>query len=313
MGWKNVKDHYRIVHQVQVTEAGICIGSPYIHDIIVVSLDGRIVKEDDRTLNGDLMRYQKEMKSDLGQLKELVISPDTFAASLPVYTYEGAKILEKQCEEPDWPNVTHDGLMMYENTFSTDRAKVVEWAKRNCLARIDSDRRYISEQEERLSSLRVRLNEAEADAVALGIKPPSPQAKAEPSSAFAEWLNSGPDIAKAAGIEVEIVAITSEGGILKLTSAGFPVAPTPQENVDGVPMNLINESSARILKAHGSQLPRETMCTIELEGDYDPQSLAARYMVSVGLSQAKADAIALLLARTIGFKGGAPLTKPEDD
>lgn len=51
---------------------------------------------------------------------------------------------------------------------------------------------------------------------------PAPQHHMEPSTAFAEWLNSGPDIAKAAGIEVEIVAITSEGNMLKLTSAGFP-------------------------------------------------------------------------------------------
>lgn len=34
----------------------------------------------------------------------------------------------------------------------------------------------------------------------------------------------------------------------------------------------------------------------------DATSRAARYMVSVGLSEAKANAIALLLAKTIGFK-----------
>ncbi len=59
-----------------------------------------------------------------------------------------------------------------------------------------------------------------------------PGQRVEPSTAFAEWLNSGPDIAKAAGIEVEIVAITSEGGTLKLTSAGFPDEPALQTNVE---------------------------------------------------------------------------------
>jgi hypothetical protein len=42
-----------------------------------------------------------------------------------------------------------------------------------------------------------------------------------PSTAFAEWLNSGPAIAKAAGIEVQIVAVTADGTTLKLTSVGF--------------------------------------------------------------------------------------------
>lgn len=53
----------------------------------------------------------------------------------------------------------------------------------------------------------------------------------EPSTAFAAWLNSGPAIAKAAGIEVEIVAITEKGGTLKLTSAGFPEESAPQTGV----------------------------------------------------------------------------------
>ena len=30
MGWKNIKEHYRIGHTVHVTDKGICIGSPYI-------------------------------------------------------------------------------------------------------------------------------------------------------------------------------------------------------------------------------------------------------------------------------------------
>jgi hypothetical protein len=38
------------------------------------------------------------------------------------------------------------------------------------------------------------------------------------------------------------------------------------------------------------------------------ETLAARYMVGVGLTQEKADAIALLLSRTIGFVSNAPVT-----
>ena len=42
MGWKNVKEHYRIGHSVHVTEKGICIGSSYIPDIIIIAPDGTI-------------------------------------------------------------------------------------------------------------------------------------------------------------------------------------------------------------------------------------------------------------------------------
>lgn len=143
MGWKALKEHYRIGHSVQVVpDKGICIGSPYIHDIIVVSMIGEITKRYDPgrgwSRNEDLDRYQAEMEADPALLKRLIDQPDAFERSLTVYTYEGGDIIECQCVELDWPNVTHDGRMMYENTFSPDRAKVVEWATSNARAGIEN-------------------------------------------------------------------------------------------------------------------------------------------------------------------------------
>lgn len=155
MGWKNVKEHYRITHYVQVTDAGICIGSPYIHDIIVIGLDGNIKKRDSSTVNAALVRYQKEMTANPEKLKELVLSPDSFTESITVYTYDGSKIIEKACEASGWPNVTHDGQMMYENTFSTNRAQVVRWALRN-------EQAHVSLLEDRVAELRSDLAEREA-------------------------------------------------------------------------------------------------------------------------------------------------------
>ena len=137
MGWKAIKDHYRIGHFVQVVPGkGVCIGSPYIHDIFVIDETGKLSKRDsDRfgggSMNADLRRYQEEFDADPAKLKALFEQPDTFEQSIPVYTYEGADIIECFCEQLEWPNVTHDGRMMYENTFSTDRAEVVGWAIRN--------------------------------------------------------------------------------------------------------------------------------------------------------------------------------------
>jgi hypothetical protein len=130
MGWKNIKEAYRIEHQVRVTSDGICIGSPYIHDIIVIGLDGTIKKRyDDGRINEDLLRYQKEFDAEPEKLRELAIAPDKFTTFIPVYTYDGGEIIQKFCEALGWPNVTHDGDMMYENTFSTDKAKMVKHAK----------------------------------------------------------------------------------------------------------------------------------------------------------------------------------------
>lgn len=164
MGWKAIRDHYRIEHIVQVTSAGICIGSPYIHDIIVISIDrGEIIRRWGTPHRGSLGRYLEEMDADPGKLAELAAVEDHFERSITVYTYEGASILEKQCEELGWPNVTHDGLIQFENTFSADRAEVVEWAISNAKAGVENASQMVRDLQTDLERARERLAQKMAD------------------------------------------------------------------------------------------------------------------------------------------------------
>ena len=168
MGWKAVRDHYRVEHIVQVTSAGICIGSPYIHDIIVISAErGEITKRYDPGRGwsriGNLDRYQAEMDADPFKLAELVAAQDTFERSIPVYTYEGGEIIEKQCEELGWPNVTHDGCIQFENTFSPDSGLVRTWAIDNAKSGIEWMTESVEEAERELAEKRERLAKREAD------------------------------------------------------------------------------------------------------------------------------------------------------
>lgn len=160
MGWKNVKEHYRIGHIVQVhPKKGICIGSPYIHDLIVVGFGGTVTARYQRE-NDELGRYQQEMLGDMETLRKLVTSPDTFEKSITIWTYDGADIIEKKCEVPEWPNVTHDGAMIYENTFSTDRAKVIQWAKENAEAYLKNSLDALDNARKRLSDCELRVAKA---------------------------------------------------------------------------------------------------------------------------------------------------------
>lgn len=146
MGFKSIKEHYRIGHIVQIREGRIAIGSPYVSDLIRVSFAGEVTWGSlGASKNDDLARYYAEMTADLGKLKFLIEQPDSFTAAIPVFTYDGAEIVEHKCEALGWPNVTHAGALMYENTFSPDRAKVVEWAKRNEDAGIESCQRRLRE------------------------------------------------------------------------------------------------------------------------------------------------------------------------
>ena len=163
MGYKLLKEHYRIGHAVCVTDKGICIGSPYIHDLIIVGLDGAIIKADDGRVNEDLKRYMAEMKADPAKLREVVQATDTFEASIPVYTYDGGNIIEEKCEKPGWPNVTHAGHMMYENTYSTYKRKVVNWAKENATLGIKWQSERVEEIKRDLAKMEALVKESEAD------------------------------------------------------------------------------------------------------------------------------------------------------
>lgn len=183
MGWKNVKHHYGIKHYVCVAEKGICIGSGYVHDLIVIAdsdkprdwhdtVDRHCTKLD---CNLSIWRptyvgrgepfdgIVNAMADDPATLRRLIDTPDTFAVSVTVYTYDyDGNIIEKQCEDPGWPSVTHDGDMMYENTFSTDRNQVVEWAKRNMAAGLENARESVTERQRELDASRARLARFEA-------------------------------------------------------------------------------------------------------------------------------------------------------
>ena len=155
MGWKSVKQHYQIGHIVQVTEEGICIGSAYVYNLMVISTEGRLVKRRESS-DRDLVRYQAEMDKDVEMLKRLVLQQDHFDKSVPVFTYDGSLIIEKKCEELGWPNITHDGELMYENMFSKEQSKVIAWAMRNAEAIRARSVEFIAEKKAELSKLQDR-------------------------------------------------------------------------------------------------------------------------------------------------------------
>lgn len=121
MGFKTLKEHYNIVHTVQIVENGnICIGSPYIPDIIVINPEGKILKHyKGGRSNEHLIRYEEELSRDeeTGVLKQIINKEDVFINKLPVFSTGKGRVIKHYCEEYGYPNTTHTGELMYENTF----------------------------------------------------------------------------------------------------------------------------------------------------------------------------------------------------
>jgi hypothetical protein len=164
MGWKLLKESFGInKHYIQVTSEGICIGSGYVPSLVTINLTTGVLLENP-TFAGFLREnYPKLLEASPDELLRLAHTPDTFASSVAVYTYENGQIIEKRCEQPGWPNTTHDGCLMYQNSFSTDKATVAAWAKRNAASAIEYARRRIAEAETELEQLRGELAGFEAD------------------------------------------------------------------------------------------------------------------------------------------------------
>ncbi|GBQ85075.1 hypothetical protein AA14337_2987 [Acetobacter malorum DSM 14337] len=137
MGWKTFKDRFCNSDYIVSVESGdICIGSPVNPTLIRVTTEGEM-------RSALRIRGKKAFLSFLEQnlpalaaasqreIVAAIAAEDTFGSNIKVYTYSGGDILEKSCEQLGWPNVTHDGELMSENTFSPDRAYIIELALRD--------------------------------------------------------------------------------------------------------------------------------------------------------------------------------------
>jgi len=159
MGWKAFKNHFKIKHGLTVEKDCINIGSSYVHNLAVINTKTGRVSEN-QTFNGFLNEHYPELKeASTDKILELLNTTDVFLKSIPVFTYsDNGEILEKLCEKIGYPNVTHDGLIMYENTFSEDKNKIIERARSELEMAIKWAEEALKEAQEELVKKRQHLS-----------------------------------------------------------------------------------------------------------------------------------------------------------
>lgn len=169
MGLKAIKEHYGIKHNVHIRGGLITIGSAYVPDIIAFDFEGKIHKKDDLFVKegNELDRVYKALVSDPEMLLKLIRQEDVFERSIRVYSFNGAEITEHFCEELGWPNVTHDGQMMYENRFTTDRNEAIEWALKEAESALKWEERRLGDLQKEIEETKTRRDHYASDVVAL--------------------------------------------------------------------------------------------------------------------------------------------------
>lgn len=134
MGWKTFKKHFEIEHLVTVHDETIYIGSPYVSDLVRVNMKTGVCTENSTFSNFLDENYPKLKQASPEEVIKTILKKDKFNDSLKVYTYKDGLIVEKLCEERGYPNVTHDGYLMYENTFSDTREGAAKMMLRDAVA-----------------------------------------------------------------------------------------------------------------------------------------------------------------------------------
>lgn len=157
MGWKALKEAFEIKHILQVEDKGVCIGSGYVHDLLTINPNTGEVHENTTFYKFGWESYPKLMEAKPSDIVKLLEKPDTFTASIPVYTWEGSTIVERKCEELGYPNVTHDGHVMYENTYSADIEQVKKWAKEDAELAVKFSIEWVDRLEADLAEAHDRL------------------------------------------------------------------------------------------------------------------------------------------------------------
>jgi len=157
MGWKNVREHYGIGHIVKMVDGTVHIGSQLVGSLVTVTPEGHV--EVNRTFSGsaDLVRYRELIDADPALFRDLMARPDVFSASIPVYTWSDGQIVEKACEKFGWPNVTHDGELMYENSFFLDRREALRHAIEDAKATREAHERIVLEKRRDLADREAML------------------------------------------------------------------------------------------------------------------------------------------------------------
>lgn len=158
MGWKTFKEKFKVEHTVQVTEKGLCIGSPYIHDLAVVNIETGDIKAKEYWEDFLKRDYPQLLEASKDEILKAIQEDDVFEKSITIFTFDGGEILKKEAEKFGYPNITHDGCLMYENTFFKTEKEAVKKAISEISHELEFYSESIKEKEAEISRLCQKLD-----------------------------------------------------------------------------------------------------------------------------------------------------------
>lgn len=167
MGWKTFKEKFNIEHKVQIRSGYLLIGSDYVSDLVTIEMDSGFVSSNSAFPRFINENYPELYHATTEEILEALRENDVFEKSLKVYTYKGSRIVEEYCEEFGYPNTTHSGNIMHENTYFKSRRSAVREAQKNNKHELEYVNRKIKEMKKEITELQERAQRITLDKEAL--------------------------------------------------------------------------------------------------------------------------------------------------
>lgn len=139
MGWKSFKAHYNIEQPVHIDGNFLFIKAEQAADLIVIDLRTGTLRAHPRFMDQLSLHYPDLINDSAEKILEAFYQKDIFSADIPVYCFdhERGQVLEYFCEFEGYPNLTHCGKVMYEDSFWPTKNQAVSQGLIRAQASID--------------------------------------------------------------------------------------------------------------------------------------------------------------------------------
>jgi hypothetical protein len=124
-------------YAVHFRDGKVCIGSPYVSELITVHAETMQIKyaldtfhEGRKSIHSKKLEFIWDKLLEFiesGELKTIIENNDSTEGMFPVYSCKEGKIRQQFADVFGWPNPTHDGEMMYDGTFFKTETEAIEY------------------------------------------------------------------------------------------------------------------------------------------------------------------------------------------
>lgn len=139
MGIKNIKERYAPDFIVQRhKDRRITFGVNLCPELVTVSKSG--VKQSSIADTEKWQGIYEDIENGIetGEFIELLEMPDSLGPLMDVCIAERGRVVKKQCEADSfgWPNITTDGVLMYDNTTFKIRAEALKYVRSSSVSEL---------------------------------------------------------------------------------------------------------------------------------------------------------------------------------